>query len=436
MTTFPTTWMTATLGDLTKDTRPICYGVLKPGPFDSSGVPLLRIQDLIGNKISVDNVHYISKQLDSEFHRSKLKGGEVLLSVQGTIGRTAIVPESLAGANISRTLALIEPPTDLKPRFLYYYLQHLTASGDYDVGGSTRASLNIGTIREMTVPVPPLEEQERIVTAIEEQFSRIDAGVAGLERIRHNIRRYRVSLLSAAMSGLLGRPSATMASKWETTNIGSICECLDSRRKPVNKKERLIRHGSVPYFGANGQVGWIDDYLFDEPLVLVVEDETFTGRTKPFSYMVSGRSWVNNHAHVLRATSRTSVAFLNYALAYYPFTPLTTGTTGRRKLTKTALLNAPISLPPKDEQDRLVKELDRRISVADRIEVQVNNLLNRTATLRSSILKWIFSGEVRLTPFADAPDSVLRSRSLPDADPSVGGTIRADACVDQTGNVS
>lgn len=69
---------------------------------------------------------------------------------------------------------------------------------------------------------------------------------------------------------------------WIYTTIGEITECLDSKRVPVNKDERAKRVGNIPYYGANGLVGWIDDYLFNENLVIVVEDETFTGRGKTF----------------------------------------------------------------------------------------------------------------------------------------------------------
>lgn len=73
---------------------------------------------------------------------------------------------------------------------------------------------------------------------------------------------------------LIGSPDA------ET--IEEFADCLDNRRKPINKTERL-KKGEIPYYGANGIIGWIDNYLFDEPLVLVVEDETFIGRELPFS---------------------------------------------------------------------------------------------------------------------------------------------------------
>jgi type I restriction enzyme S subunit len=165
-------------------------------------------------------------------------------------------------------------------------------------------------------------------------------------------------------------------------------------RVPINKKERASRKGTVPYYGANGQVGWIDDYIYNEPLVLVVEDETFTGREIPFSYKISGKSWVNNHAHVLRNTKAVEIDYLNYSLAYYPFTPLTTGTTGRKKLTQGALLNAPYQLPPLKEQQEIINQVERALSVTEKIESAVETNLKRAERLRQSILKKAFSGRL------------------------------------------
>src|SRR5437762_9259028 len=83
--------------------------------------------------------------------------------------------------------------------------------------------------------------------------------------------------------------------------LGEVVDILDSRRIPVNSDERAKRVGDVPYYGATGQVGWIDDCIFDEELVLLGEDGApFLDHTKPKAYMIRGKSWVNNHAHVLR----------------------------------------------------------------------------------------------------------------------------------------
>ena len=306
-------------------------------------------------------------------------------------------------------------------------------------------------MRQIPVPIAPPDQQKRIAAEIEKQFSRLDEAVANLKRVKANLKRYKAAVLKAAVEGklteewreahpdvepaseLLKRILAERRATWEKTQlarmkikgkipkddewkkkykesslgqrvqrwqlphcwtsatIGQVSECLDSMRVPVNKKDRLKREGQIPYYGANGQVGWINDYLFDEPLVLVVEDETFIGRTIAFSYKIKGKSWVNNHAHVLRATEAVEVDFLNYSLMYYPFTPLTTGTTGRRKLTQQVLMVAPYRLPPVAEQLQIVLEVERRVSIIEDLEHIVTASFRRAEKLRQSVLERAFS---------------------------------------------
>ncbi|MBD2162621.1 restriction endonuclease subunit S [Limnothrix sp. FACHB-1083] len=197
---------------------------------------------------------------------------------------------------------------------------------------------------------------------------------------------------------------------WQLTRIGDITLCLDNMRIPINKKDRSNREGSIPYYGANGQVGWIDDYLFDEPLVLVVEDETFVGREKPFSYRIKGKSWVNNHAHILRPENKLNIDFLNYQLQYYPFTPLTTGTTGRRKLTQAALIEASFKICSLAEQNKIVEEIESRLSICDSLETTITENLQQAEALRQSILKQAFEGKLVPQDPNDEPASVLLER--------------------------
>ncbi|MBD2357031.1 restriction endonuclease subunit S [Tolypothrix sp. FACHB-123] len=181
---------------------------------------------------------------------------------------------------------------------------------------------------------------------------------------------------------------------WVWTIIGEVAECLDYKRVPISKDERAKRIGDIPYYGANGLVGWIDDHLFDEPLVLVVEDETFVGREKPFSYKIEGKTWVNNHAHVLRPTNVIDVNFLNYSLQYYPFTPLTTGTTGRRKLTQKSLLSAPYILPPLHEQKRIVAKIEELNDRTQRAKEALEAIPQLCDRFRQSVLAAAFRGDL------------------------------------------
>src|ERR1700722_16651490 len=139
--------------------------------------------------------------------------------------------------------------------------------------------------------------------------------------------------------------------------LGEVAEFLDSRRKPVTESDRRV--GPYPYYGANGQQGTIDDYIFDEPLVLLAEDGGhFDDPQRGLAYRISGKTWVNNHAHVLRPKPGIDLAFLCRVLENYDLTPFVTGTT-RGKLTQAGASENVIPPPPVPEQRRIAEVLDR-----------------------------------------------------------------------------
>jgi type I restriction enzyme, S subunit len=118
-------------------------------------------------------------------------------------------------------------------------------------------------------------------------------------------------------------------STWQEYRLENCVDILDNQRVPINSDERAGRQGNVPYYGATGQVGWIDNHLFDEELVLLGEDGApFLDKSKPIAYIIDGKSWVNNHAHVLRAKKElTNNWFIKYYFDYFDFADYVGGTT-------------------------------------------------------------------------------------------------------------
>ncbi len=153
--------------------------------------------------------------------------------------------------------------------------------------------------------------------------------------------------------------------RWMRMPLAEVCDILDSRRVPVNAEERKRRPGDVPYYGATGQVGWIDDHLFDEELVLLGEDGApFLEPNRSKAYLVRGRSWVNNHAHVLRAKTGVLNSWLMYQLNAFDYRPYVSGTT-RLKLPQGTMRQIPILVPPAAEQCRIVAALEEHLSALD-----------------------------------------------------------------------
>jgi type I restriction enzyme S subunit len=180
-------------------------------------------------------------------------------------------------------------------------------------------------------------------------------------------------------------------------------------RIPVTKDKRSSSLGLYPYYGANGQVDVVDGFIFDDELelVLVTEDETFYGREKPIAYRVSGRCWVNNHAHVLLAGNKCRADYLCYALMFYPVLPWLTGTTGRAKLTQAVLNSLPIAVPPQAEIEEIIRRVETLFALADRIEVRYQAIAQQVDKLTQSLLAKAFRGELVPQDPNDEPAAVL-----------------------------
>ena len=139
--------------------------------------------------------------------------------------------------------------------------------------------------------------------------------------------------------------------------LEDVCEILDSRRVPITAKDR--KAGTYPYYGANGLQDYVADYIFDDELVLLAEDGgNFGSKERPIAYRVSGKCWVNNHAHVLKAKPNMHVDYLCYALMFYDTEGLVNGAT-RQKLTQAAMRQMVIPYRDMTEQLQIIKKISQ-----------------------------------------------------------------------------
>jgi type I restriction enzyme, S subunit len=196
---------------------------------------------------------------------------------------------------------------------------------------------------------------------------------------------------------------------WTMTALGAACDICDNLRKPINAEERLKRNNGIdpsklyPYYGATGQVGYIDGYLTDGEYVLLGEDAApFLDIGKNVAYMIKGKTWVNNHAHIL--CSHFNNAYLLHFLNQVDYRDYVTGTT-RLKLTQSALLRIPLILAPLPEQERIVAKIEELFSSLEAGVASLTTAQEQLKLYRQAVLKRAFEG--RLTTLHSIP---LRER--------------------------
>lgn len=191
----------------------------------------------------------------------------------------------------------------------------------------------------------------------------------------------------------------TLPNNWVETTLSDVAEIYDSERKPVNSSEREKRISGkekselYPYYGATGQVGYIDNYIFNDEFVLLGEDGApFLEFLAKKAFIVRGKFWVNNHAHILK--SKTSNKFLCFFLNQFDYHNFVTGTT-RYKLTQSDMCKIPIPLPPLAEQERIVVKIEELFAGIDAGVENLKSVKNQIALYRQSVLKSAFNNQTK-----------------------------------------
>ena len=154
--------------------------------------------------------------------------------------------------------------------------------------------------------------------------------------------------------------------------VEDCCEILDSLRVPITASHR--EEGEYPYYGANGIQDYVADYIFDDDLVLLAEDGgNFGSKDRAIAYRVSGKCWVNNHAHVLKPKAGMDVDYLCYSLMFYKVDGMVNGAT-RQKLTQASMRKMQIPLRSMAEQVRIADELNRVIKIKEQLQQELGLL--------------------------------------------------------------
>lgn len=178
--------------------------------------------------------------------------------------------------------------------------------------------------------------------------------------------------------------------EWEIKKLEKVVEILDGKRIPIKESEREKRHGPFPYYGASGVIDYIDDYIFDEKLLCLAEDgENLRSRVLPIAFTIEGKTWVNNHAHILRV--KIEHYFLEYFLNHLSFLKYV-ASTAQPKLNQKDMRSIPILVPPFSEQQKIISILS---SVDDKIsELQIKK--TSLESLKKGLMQKLLTGQIRV----------------------------------------
>jgi type I restriction enzyme M protein len=341
-------WETKKLSEITTSMH---QGINTAGDkieFEMEGYPIIQTRNISSGDLDFDNIKYLSKEHWDKYQlKYKPKVGDVLLTNIGTIGKSIIVDLKMASIDflIHWNIFKISCSLDLlMPQFLKYCLDQLERDNYYAnfQKGGTVSFITKAVLSDIEIPLPPLEIQEQIVTEIEGYQKIID----GAKQIVNNY-----------------KPTISIQNDWKRVELRTLAKNLDGKRKPVTKGDR--KEGKYPYYGASGIVDKVEDYIFDDTLLLISEDgANLVSRVYPIAFTATGKFWVNNHAHVLKFDNLDLHRYVEVYINQIDISKKVTGS-AQPKLNQSHLNEILIPIPSPEEQHTIVKAIEEELKLVN-----------------------------------------------------------------------
>ncbi len=199
----PAHWEVKRLWHLTPSDRRIMYGIVLPGPNVDDGVPIVKGGDVSPERLRIDRLNRTTREIESGYVRSRLRGGDLVYAIRGSIGEVAIVPEELEGANLTQDAARVAYTAATHGPWLAHALKSSAVFAQLEAGalGATIHGINIRDLKRASIAVPSPPEQRAIATFLDRETARLDSLVAKIRDAIDRLKELRTALISAAVTG-------------------------------------------------------------------------------------------------------------------------------------------------------------------------------------------------------------------------------------------
>jgi len=381
-------WNTQELGTLLKDKgyiRGPFGSALKRGEMEDKGIPVYEQKNAIYDEREFR--FFITPEKFQEMKRFQVKTNDLIISCSGTVGKISIIKDEDPKGIISQALLILRPDVEkITLKFLFYFL---TSEHGFNLitqvsHGSVQINIAARKIVEtIPVPTPPLPEQK----AIAEVLSSLDDKIDMLHRQNKTLEQMAETLFRQWFI-------EEADEEWEEGVLGNVIEIFDSKRVPLSKMQRnKMKDGELyPYYGAASIMDYVNDYLFDGEYILLGEDGTVrTDEGYPVLQYATGKFWVNNHAHVLRAKEPYNNFFIWNYLSKKNIDRIVTGAV-QPKINQGNLKALYFPKFPTE----LVKEFNKQVEPLFQKINQNKTKIRTLERIRDTLLPKLMSGEVRV----------------------------------------
>ncbi|HJD00796.1 MAG TPA: restriction endonuclease subunit S [Candidatus Dwaynia gallinarum] len=360
--------------------------------FDEGYCVFLNAKNITKNGFDFDHIQYISEEKDKELRNGKLEKFDIVLTTRGTIGNVALNDNiKYENLRINSGMVLLRSENLKYIKYVYMYMKSKLFIHQVDKisFGSAQPQLTVKEIKKFKVVIPINEtEQQKIADILSTQDKVIELKVKLLKE-KEKQKKYLMQNLLTGRKRLKG-----FNGEWKKVKLGEICYCLDNLRKPLNANERIKIKGNYPYYGANGVVDYISDYIFETDIILLAEDggnfEQF--ETKPIAIFVDEKCWVNNHAHILKAKEEHLNLYIFYSLQHKDIRKYINGTT-RTKLTKSDMEEIILEISMDIEEQKAIAEI---LTTADKELKLLQEELEEEKRKKKVLMQLLLTGIVRV----------------------------------------
>ena len=236
----------------------------------------------------------------------------------------------------------------------------------------------------VTLHLPSSTEQKHIADFLK----KIDERIAAQEKLLASLKKYKRGVVKAILSKRIrfADDRGNYYPEWSECTLQEVVDFLDGQRKPLESADRAKRQGKYPYYGASGIIDYIDDYIFDEPLLLLGEDgANIINRSSPLCFIATAKYWVNNHAHVMRPRKGQNIKFICELLESLDYTRYNTGT-AQPKLNQEKCRQIALHLPTYEEQCHIAEFL----SLVEQKSIHAQTELDSLLRTKNALMQQLF----------------------------------------------
>jgi len=352
----------------------------------NGNIPWISGADIVNQNLT-DIRRFITENAVKNSSINVVAKDNLLLVTRTGVGKMTIAPFNVA---ISQDITGVYVKKEqVVAEYLFHYFNYNSAVLKGFNQGTSISGITRETLISTLIPFPPtLKEQLAIATAL----SDVDALITSLDKLIAKKRNIKQGAMQQLLTGK--KRLAGFGGEWEVKSLEQVIDCLDNLRVPLNETQRLKMQGDYPYCGANGILDYVNDYVINDNIILIAEDGGYFDEYfyRPIAYRMSGKCWVNNHAHILKAKYKIDQNFIYYSLVHKNILKfLASGT--RAKLNKSELYKIEIYISKSQEEQqaiaKILSEMDAEIETLEKKR-------DKYKAIKQGMMQELLTGKIRL----------------------------------------